>query len=203
MTHPPSSSTEHPSLSTSWLGGVQRMEPLAWSRLVTVFGPIVYRWCRASGVPASDASDVVQDVFTTVARSIPDFVRLKAEGSFRSWLASIVRTRTVDYFRRAAKQQQAIGGTDAMISLQHQADQVESTNTAMSMQSLISKQLLEQVRSEFEPTTWTAFWKTTIEGHSAAEVAEATGLSRASVYQAKSRILKTLRQRLSDPLSGT
>jgi len=197
----PANFPEHPTLSTLWLEALQQLEPQAWSRLVTVFGPIVYRWCRASGVPASDAADVVQEVFTSVAKNVAQFERQKAEGSFRSWLATITRTRTADYFRHAAKQQAAAGGTNALLALQQYADKVESTITTANMQSLLSKQLLQQVRLEFEPLTWLAFWQTTIEGRPASEVAQATGLSRASVYQAKSRILKALRNRLSEPPS--
>lgn len=187
---------EHPTLSTNWLAGAQKMDVDAWHRLVSVFGPIVYRWCRASSVPASDAADVVQEVFATVARGISDFERQKSAGSFRSWLATITRSRTADYFRRAAKQQAAAGGTEAMQAMQRHAEAVDSTITYANLQSTISHQVLAQARAEFEPSTWDAFWKTTIEGKSAGEVAQLTGLSRASVYQAKSRVLRNLRQRM-------
>jgi len=172
------------------------MDSDAWSRLVTTFGPIVYRWCRASSVPMSDAADVVQEVFATVARGIGDFERQKEKGSFRSWLATITRRRTADYFRRAAKAQAATGGTDAMLRLAQHAESLDSTINESNVQSAISQQLLGQVRAEFEPTTWDAFWLTTIEEKPASEVAALTGLSRASVYQARSRILRRLRQRL-------
>ncbi|MEZ6092469.1 MAG: sigma-70 family RNA polymerase sigma factor [Pirellulaceae bacterium] len=191
-----SNRSEHPTLSTDWLAGAQKMDADAWHRLVSVFGPIVYRWCRASSVPVSDAADVVQEVFATVARGISDFERRKSEGSFRSWLATITRRRTADYFRRAAKQQAAAGGTDAMLAMQRYAEAVDSTITHANLQSTIFHQLLVQARAEFEPITWDAFWQTTIEGKSAGEVARSTGLSRASVYQAKSRVLRNLRLRM-------
>ena len=174
------------------------MDPLAWSRLVSVFGPIVYRWCRSSHVPRADASDVVQEVFATVARGIGDFERHKTEGSFRSWLATITRSRTTDYFRRAAKLQAAAGGTEAMLVLQQHAESLDSTITSANVENAISKQMLRSVQTEFEPTTWDAFWLTVIENKTPAEVAELTGLSRASVYQSKSRVLRRLRQRMSE-----
>jgi RNA polymerase sigma-70 factor (ECF subfamily) len=52
---------------------IQRMQPEAWARLVDVFGPVVYRWCRQSGVAAQDATDIVQDVFSGVVRGIEGF----------------------------------------------------------------------------------------------------------------------------------
>lgn len=189
---------EHPTLSTGALADVQQMDPEAWSRLVHVFGPIVYRWCRTSHVPAEDAADVVQEVFTSVARSIPDFRRQKPVGSFRSWLATITRNRTADYFRRESNRLAAVGGTDAMIVLRQHAESLDSTITQSGVQSAISQTLLQHVEAEFEVSTWKAFWLTTMEDKSAAEAAEITGLSRASVYQSKSRVLRRLRQRIAE-----
>lgn len=194
-TNPP---PEHPTLSSLLLFDVQQMDPAAWSRLVDVFGPIVYRWCRSSGVAAADASDVVQEVFASVARGIGNFRREKEEGSFRSWLATITRNRVRDYFRRQAAREAAVGGTDAMRRLEQHAESLDSTICPETAADPIVHRTLEGVRAEFEPSTWNAFWMAAVEGKSAADVAEATGLSVASVYQAKSRILKRLRQRLAE-----
>ncbi|MGB7342758.1 MAG: sigma-70 family RNA polymerase sigma factor [Pirellulaceae bacterium] len=189
---------EHPTLSSMFLDGVQTMQPESWSRLVHTFGPIVYRWCRTSGVSESDSPDLVQDVFASVARGIPDFQRQKDSGSFRSWLATITRNRVRDYFRRQSRQQSAAGGTEALQFLQQQADAVDDSICGDSIDSPLVRRVLESVRSEFEQTTWHAFWLTTIESQSPSVVAETTGRSVASVYQAKSRILRRLRQAMAE-----
>lgn len=199
---------EHPTLSSALLAGVKAMEPDGWSRLVTTFGPIVYRWCRSSGVAESDAPDVVQEVFASVARGIASFHREKESGSFRSWLATITRNRVRDYFRRQKNRQPAAGGTEALTRLRDHAEELsaeeeltkhlESTICPNSIQNPIVKRELESVRDEFQSTTWEAFWATTVDGESASEVASRTGLSVASVYQAKSRVLRRLRKRLAD-----
>lgn len=191
-------STEHPTLSTECLAAAQTMDPLAWSRLVHTFGPIVYRWCRCSGVPPEDASDVVQEVFTSVARGIGEFERRKAEGSFRSWLATITRNRARDYFRRQASRLPSIGGSEALERLQQHAEALDSSISADDVRSSVCHQVLRSVQAEFEPATWQAFWLTTIEDKSTDQAAEQTGLSKASIYQAKSRVLRRLRQRMSD-----
>lgn len=180
------------------LDGVQRMDPESWSRLVGAFGPIVYRWCRTSGVSESDAADVVQEVFASVARGIPDFERAKEKGSFRSWLATITRNRVRDHFRRQAQRPSAEGGTDVMVRLQQYAESLDSTIRPDAIASPLVRQVLESVRAEFEETTWEAFWLTAVEGKQASLVADAVGISVASVYQAKSRVLRRLRQRMSE-----
>ena len=189
---------EHPTLSSLLLEDVRRMDPHGWARLVTIFGPIVYRWCRTSGIRESEAADVVQEVFAAVARGITSFERVKSEGSFRSWLATITRSRVRDHYRRSANRMDAEGGTDAMLRLQQMTQDLDSTICAENVQTLVVREVLQQVKAEFEQTTWAAFWLTTIDEIKAADVAEQTGLSVASVYQAKSRVLRRLRQRLSE-----
>lgn len=191
-------SLEHPTLSSQFLLGVQRMDPALWSRLVTTFGPVVYRWCRTSGVQDADAPDVVQDVFAAVARGIPSFERQRAEGSFRSWLATITRNKVRDYFRVQAKLPIGEGGSEALGQLQNIPQDLDSTICAENATQPLLREILGQVEAEFEAMTWKAFWLTTVEGARAKEVAEQLGISMASVYQAKSRVLRRLRQRLAE-----
>ena len=58
------------------------------------------------------------------------------------------------------------------------------------------RRAMEAVRAEVEPSTWQAFWRMTVEGHSSAEVARDLGLSPNAVRQAKYRLLRRLRQEL-------
>lgn len=53
------------------------------------------------------------------------------------------------------------------------------------------------VAGGFEPSTLKAFEMHVLAGRSVAETADKLGISKASVYQAKSRVLKRLRQRLA------
>jgi RNA polymerase sigma-70 factor (ECF subfamily) len=55
---------------------------------------------------------------------------------------------------------------------------------------------LDLVRAEFENHTWEAFRRVAIERQSSAQVAVDLGMSIAAVYQAKSRVLRRLRQEL-------
>jgi RNA polymerase sigma-70 factor, ECF subfamily len=57
---------------------------------------------------------------------------------------------------------------------------------------------LKQIQSDFQASTWLAFWRVVIDGQSTAVVAEELGMTLTSVRQAKSRILRRLRQQLGD-----
>ena len=53
---------------------------------------------------------------------------------------------------------------------------------------------MELVQAEFEERTWSAFWRTVVEGRPTGDVADELDMKIASVYQAKSRVLRRLRQ---------
>ncbi len=195
-----------PSVSTSLLVRVQAMEPDAWARLVAVFSPIVYRWARQANLNGDDAADVVQDVFAAVARRIENFERKKESASFRSWLATIARNRIRDFFRNQQKHPQGLGGTVAMERFQaipesltpETEDVLDASISVEDLNESVPKRVLDLVRRECEEKTWRAFWSTTVEGDSAGDVADRLGMNIAGVYQAKTRILRRIRQRLDE-----
>ena len=194
---------ELPSISTSHLHHVQAMNPDAWARLVEVFSPIVYRWARETGLGDGDSADVVQDVFVSVAKNISRFEKKKETASFRSWLATITRNRVRDFFRHQEKRAQGFGGTaglerlNEMPQLPNEAD-LERTVSVASLDARLPVRVLEVVKSDCKPKTWQAFWETTVNGDSAEDVAARLEMTLASVYQARSRILRRLKKRLAE-----
>ena len=174
------------------------MNPDSWSRLVTTFGPIVYRWCRAAGVAESDSPDVVQNVFAAVARGIGSFQRRKSRAAFgpgwrpsRETRSAIISANSpVERLRPEARKRGNCCRNSRTRWIQPSAP--ENARCA------INRRVLESVRNEFEATTWSAFWLTAVDGKSAAEASAEVGISIASVYQAKSRVLRRLRQKLAE-----
>src|SRR5579884_1420898 len=55
----------------------------AWRRMSALYGPMVYRWARQSGLQSQDAADVVQEVFRSVATHLAGFHRDHPGDSFR------------------------------------------------------------------------------------------------------------------------
>ncbi len=53
---------------------------------------------------------------------------------------------------------------------------------------------MERVKKEFQESTWQAFWKTAVEGASAADVSKQVGISTGAIYVAKSRVLARLKE---------
>ena len=99
------------STSTSLLDRVKAGEAEAWERLADLYGPLVYGWCRQSGLQAEDAADVGQEVFGAVLARVERFRRDRPGDSFRGWLWTITRNKIRDHFRRRSGKAQAQGGT--------------------------------------------------------------------------------------------
>jgi RNA polymerase sigma-70 factor (ECF subfamily) len=178
---------------------VRSKEQAAWERLVGLYTPLVYRWCRQNGLQAADAADVGQEVFQAVARKISDFRRDRPGDSFRGWLRVITRNKLVDYRRNLQAQIVAAGGSDAEVLLQRVAKELPPPDPDADAEEmdLLVRKTVELIRGEFEDRTWQAFWGTALDGRPAADVAAELGISANAVYLAKGRVLRRLREELS------
>ena len=191
---------EPASISSTLLDQIRARRPEAWQRLVDLYGPVVYRWCRQLGVGRADAADVVQEVFAAVAVAAGRFHRETPEQSFGAWLRTVTRSKVCDHFRRRGTLE-AEGGTDAqqrLLNLPESADESRSLSAPLATDTRFVRRALDVVRAEFEPRTWEAFWRIAVDGQSPGETAAAMQLSLSAVYQAKSRVLRRLRRELND-----
>ncbi len=189
------------SVSTSLLQRLKCQEPTAWQRLVYLYGPTVYGWCRHQRLSPEDAADVRQEVFLAVARAIGDFRRDRPGDTFRGWLWTITRNKLRNFRQRGANPAPAVGGTTAQEQLlQVPADESKDDEppSVPAEASDLYHRALELVQHEFTERTWQAFWQVAVEGRPAAEVAEELGMSLGAVYIAKSRVRQRLRDELAD-----
>src|SRR5437773_2668544 len=104
---------ETTSTSRSLLARLHANDDAAWDRLVALYAPLVWHWCRKMQLPAQDAADVFQEVFQAVASHINDFHRDRPGDTFRGWLRTITRNKVHDHFRAHKREPQAAGGSEA------------------------------------------------------------------------------------------
>lgn len=184
------------STSSDLLSQVRQNNQAAWERFVALYSPLVYGWCRRSGVDAADSSDVMQDVFAQVFRAIAGFRHDRPGDTLRGWLHVICRNKLLDYFRRRSATPTALGGSDDHVILA-KLDEAENDESRVitERQSLVQR-AAESVRREFEPLTWRAFWLIAVEHCTAAEAADQLGMTIGAVRQAKYIVLRRLREEL-------
>ena len=152
-------------------------------------------------------ADVFQDVFRAVAENVGKFRRDQPGQTFRGWLRTITRNKLMDHFRRFRQQPAAQGGSTANAQLQAIPDVIgyvdalrDDRTPSAKEDAVVFRQALDIVRLEFEDRTWQAFWRTAVEGQSARQAASEFGMTSEAVRQAKSRVLRRLRDVFGDTL---
>ncbi|MFO1066194.1 MAG: sigma-70 family RNA polymerase sigma factor [Pirellulales bacterium] len=186
----------------------------AWRELVALYSPLIVSWCARLGITGEATADCIQEVFASVARSLDTFHTSGSAGAFRGWLWVITRNKLRDAARRRARGPEARGGSTMLgilhavpdesdgVSITFGADASDLDRDAEPSSTEDVRQLMHramaQIERAFDAMTWRAFWRTVVDGVDTASVAAETGLSPASVRQAKSRILRRLRQQLGD-----
>lgn len=165
----------------------------AWERFTDLYVPLIYYWSRQHGLNSDDASDLVQDVLSTLVIKLSDF-EYDANKRFRGWLHTITLNRARDWERRQ-KNRAGTGHSSFMERLPETGgpdlfDEVE-------YRAYLVERARRLIATEFEPLTWEACWKYVTENLSADEVAAELGISANAVRVAKCRVLKRLREELA------
>ena len=192
---------ESESLSSSLLECVRANDAAAWRKLVRLFTPLVWSWCRQAGFQHADAEDFGQQVFEAVHSAIGRYEKDGRRGSFRRWLRTITNNKIRDYLRREKKTPGgvAVGGSDDPlpgIGIKELCDPDEYT--AQREDAELLRRAMDVVREQCEANTWEAFCQQVALGRKAADVAADLNMTRDAVYLAKSRVLKRLREEFEE-----
>ena len=193
------SSQASSSTSLSLIERARAQDPEAWRRLSRLYVPLVYRWSREAGLQESDAADLGQEVFRTVATRIDEFRLDRPGDSFRGWMWGITNIKLKEFFRTRASDPRALGGTEANLRIEAIPDLPPEESVAdhlLETRSALVHRAMELVRAEFEEKTWRAFWRSTIDDQKASEIGAELQMTPKAVRQAKYRVLRRLRVEL-------
>lgn len=171
-------------------------DELAWGEFSKLYTPLIYRFARSSGLQDADASLVTQDVLVTVARTIHRFEYNPQNGSFRGWLKVVTRSRLSDFLQAQGRHLSGSGDSGTLAAINEKPDPSQSDLWEREYRRSLFEWAVERIRCDFEPSTWQAFWQTSVDGEGAGVVAEAVGLSIGAVYIARSRVLARLRSEI-------
>ena len=190
------SSSTSTSCGTSLILRLTDNDSVAWNELVDLYGPLVFDWCTKHKLQSCDAADIMQNVFASAAKSIHRF-DLSPGHSLKGWLWTITTNKIRDFWRKQNNGVNAVGGTQANWQLNQVAESPDPATGDIETTRLLHR-ALAQIENDFAPQTWQAFWQSTIEGQDTNSIAQNLGLSQNSVRQAKSRVLRRLREQLGE-----
>jgi RNA polymerase sigma-70 factor (ECF subfamily) len=142
------------------------------------------------GVPKNEIEDIFQKVLVTLTNSLPNYDQSKAR--FRTWLSSVIRNIALAHLKGEQGYQKRVG------KLQDESYLVQLENTEEIEQLIdqewamyISSQAMMRVRKVFKGQAIEAF-ELGLDGLSADEISQRTGLTVASVYTLRKRVKKRL-----------
>ena len=172
-------------------------DPAVWSEFVAWYGRKIYAWCRAWGLQQADAQDVTQEVFLNLSARMQEF-RYDPRGSFRAWLKTVTHHAWQDYLERQHRPGRGAGTESAierLAALEARDDLARRLAEAFDEELL--KEAAVRVRLRVEPRTWDAFQLLAIEGRTGAEVARQLNMKVATVFVARSKVQRMLREEVA------
>lgn len=191
-------------ITTTLIHRAQGGEESAWEKLVYVYSPLVYIWCRKKLPQAADAENVSGEVFLALAKGIGKF-RGRAP-AFCAWMQEVTRFKIADFWRNKERQPAVMDGSDGERQMDAKEANTRRQDDAQDLTEeevrVVLPRLVESIRSEFKPKTWDAYYETAVMGRKAAEVAADLEISQNAVFLAKSRVLRRLREEYGDRQEG-
>jgi RNA polymerase sigma factor (sigma-70 family) len=172
----------------------------AWIEFIDLYAPLIRRVARRGGLQDADAADLEQEVFRAVAGAIGRYDPDPARGSFRGWLLRIARNLLLNLLIARRRHPPAGGGTDMVSLLESVPDPTGADSVVFEAEyrRRTFEWAAEQVREEFRPATWQAFWRTAVDSEEAGVVAASLQLSVGAVYVARSRVLARIRAKVEE-----
>lgn len=187
--------TSESQTSATLLARLRRMpaDQAAWGEFTERYGRKIYGWCRQWNLQEADAEDVTQTVLVKLAEKMQTFI-YDPSRSFRAWLKTVTRNAWNDFWDSRGHDL-AAGGSQA-VQLFHTVEAREDLVQRLELE--FDREVLEEavnrVRQRVTPRTWQAYEMTALEGRSGAEAAQALDMKVATVFVAKSKVIKLLKE---------
>ena len=170
----------------------------AWARLFDLYAGFVFSIARSKGLKEEDADDVVQVVFTDLARELPTFEYDCGRGRFRSYLLKLIYWRINDMLRgvlRDNKLKEAYKDEVANMPL------VDRDFAEREWQAAALEEALRRIKPDVRPEHYAAFVASAVEGQDTETVMRLYNLSRDNLYQIRKRLTAKLQEAVSAVLA--
>jgi len=168
----------------------------AWEQFVQIYTPLLYYWARQLGLQSHDAAELVQEVFLLLVEKLPEF-RYDPAKSFRGWLRTILANKWKNQIRVKGRLTVEKGVSPDEVAIEPSTPEFE----AEEYRQYVVNRAMELLRAEFPEMSWKICWALIVAGKSPAEVMREFQVTANTVYLAKSRVLRRLRQMLAGLLT--
>ena len=164
----------------------------AWQRLFDLYAGFVFSIARSKGLKEEDADDIVQIVFSDLARKLPTFKYDREKGRFRSYLTGLVNWRVMDRLRYGKREAELKANFLEEVQAAGASD--DDGFSEREWQAAAMEEALRRIKPEVRPEHYAAFVASTVEGQDTDAVLRLYGLSRDNLYQIRKRLTEKLRE---------
>ncbi len=171
-----------------------RQREIAWEEFEARYAPIIAGFARNLGANRQEIDDVIQEVMLGFYKASPNFKYEPANGRFRGYLKSCtVHVILSDRKRRSRLKFSGLPVEDVQAS---QPDLLNKLWEAQWEEHIVGR-AVNEVRLESQGNrVFQAFERYVLQGEDPASTAQRLGMSVESVYAAKTRMLRQIRDRV-------
>ena len=166
----------------------------AWARFFDLYAGFVFSIARSKGLKDEEADDIVQVVFTDLARMMPTFKYDRTKGKFRSYLMGLVYWRVKDKLRLVQRNKELMAGYMTEVANLPPAD---LDFAEREWQAAALEEALRRIKSDVRPEHYAAFVASAVEGQNTETVMHLYNLSRDNLYQIRKRLTAKLQETVS------
>lgn len=169
-----------------------------WREFFETYWRLIYNVARKSGLAEAEAQDVVQTTFIYLTRKMPKFRYDRAQGSFKSWLRVVTRSR-IAVWRRGEKTQPPPGedwADDRERRLEEVPDPAGDSLDEIwqrEWEENLLNTAVRRVRAKVSARQLLIFRLATQESLPLTQVARKLDINLAQVYLARHRVAKLLK----------
>lgn len=171
----------------------------AWHEFVEIYWPVIHRLARRKGIQSSDADDIAQTVLLAISKAIERREHDRQRARFRTWLDRVAQNAILNVLTRG-KPDRASGDSGLLAILEQHSSPAgaESDLLRLEFRREVFRWAAQQIREEFQESTWNAFWLTTVESQDCEAVARRLGKNIGSIYAARSRVMRRLQEKVAE-----
>ncbi len=176
-------------------------DQVAWQQFVEIYRPIIVR-LAARKMQHADAEDLAQQVLVSVSKAIGRWEIAPHRARFRTWLRRVAENAILNALTRGPSDRAfGLGGHSPATEQSAAEDGPDSDLLRLEYRREIFRWAARQIRPEFQPATWKAFWLTAVDDRAADDVARLLGKTTGAVYAARSRVMRRLQEKVAEAVA--
>ena len=181
-----------PTTSLSLLERIREGDEISWHEFFERYQPFIIALGRSRGLTWEESDDLVQLVMMAFFGESRHFVYHPEMGRFHNYLGTIIRNQTFDLLRR--RQTRAAHFT-ALDSVDKEAmEDVFDAAWRQEYQKQMFRDALQELKAFVSVSTWQAYELYAVQQRNADDVAAHLNMTKANIYNCKTRCDKQMKK---------